>query len=555
MNRSAVFVIARKEFRDVLRDRRTLVFMMLLPIVVMPVLMIGVFKFVSSQQQARQSKTVTMAAEPMAVNTLQALRDAWFDRNSKALAVLAGRLQLESFSGVGDLEKLVERLGQIEQLDKDSGGAAGASPADPVTEETADGSGEDQEALRGRALVAGLEAFKDFDDHSRQLLADAKDVFTFLANTEFVGFDELSGEGQLAQGVEIPEDVPDPLSDEAVTLAIQTKEIAAALQVAPTALLTLDEVPEALPFDALRDGPDGAPLERSEVMLLSRVDGLATVPVSVLYDSSQSLSDEAHDRLQAFVEAINRFALVERLERAELPRDYARPVALERANVATASRKIQAFLGGLLPYLLFAFCFFGALYPALDVTAGEKERFTLETLLLGPVTRFEIALGKFLVVFVAAIVAAVLTTASMALTFTHGVLPAEAVASLDIEFQPLALGLTGSLILPVAALYAAALLAVGLYARSFKEAQSYTVPLQFLFVLPTMVSLIPDVEAESHLAWIPFVNISVLMKELLKGNYLWGFYGITLVSTLVLTVVALFVCSWLFRRESVLLRT
>ena len=120
---------------------------------------------------------------------------------------------------------------------------------------------------------------------------------------------------------------------------------------------------------------------------------------------------------------------------------------------------------------------------------------------------------------------------------------------------PLALALTGSLVLPVAALYSALLLAVGLYARSFKEAQSYTVPLQFILILPMMVSLLPDLEADSHLAWIPFVNISMLMKELLKGNYLWGFYTITLLSTLVLTVGAILGAAWMFKRESVMLRS
>ena len=118
-----------------------------------------------------------------------------------------------------------------------------------------------------------------------------------------------------------------------------------------------------------------------------------------------------------------------------------------------------------------------------------------------------------------------------------------------------ALVLTGSLMLPVAALYASLLLAVGLYARSFKEAQSYTVPLQFILLLPMLVSFVPDVEAEPHLAWIPFVNIAMLMRGLLKGNYLWSFYAITLVSTLVLTVAGLLTCAWLFRRESVLLRS
>ena len=269
------------------------------------------------------------------------------------------------------------------------------------------------------------------------------------------------------------------------------------------------------------------------------------------------MSEEAEGRLGDFIDVINRSQLESRLEGAGLDARFAEPARMQHVNLATRSRKLQAALGGFLPYLLLAFCFFGALYPALDVTAGEKERFTLETVLLAPITRFEIACGKFFVVFTAAIVAALLSTASMVVTLTYlaeSLLPPGTLDSFDIRFQPLALVLTGSLILPVAAMYAAALLAIGVYARSFKEAQSYTVPLQFLFVLPTMVALMPDVETKSSLAWIPFVNISLLVRELLKGNYLWEFYGITLASTLLLTVASLWIASRLFRRESVLLR-
>jgi sodium transport system permease protein len=503
MNLPTVIVIARKELKDVLRDRRTLVFMMLLPIVVMPVLFILLSKFVMSQEAEKQSRVLTLAVDAQGEGTLKALGLQWFRQNWVSLGIIQGQQGMSTVGGIDGLKALL-----AEQQGPDGSQAS-----------------EEQQALEKLALATRmLKANMDMPPEQTLLMRDMAAVISFLGLTDFVRLSELAEGGHLAEGVEIPEGLPEELGQERVALAVQEKRIQAAVSIAPDALIQMEEAS-------------------------------GSVSLHVLFDSSQSLSKEVSQRLDAFLEAINRQALKERLSAATLPGDFAEPFRLERANVATASRKVQAVLGGILPYLIFGFCFFGALYPALDLTAGEKERFTLETLLLAPVSRGDIALGKFLVVFVAAVVAAVLTTTSMVLSLTHGVLPANLASTLQIEFQPLALLLTASLVLPVAALYSALLLAVGLYARSFKEAQSYTVPLQFLLVLPMMVSLLPDVEAESHLAWIPFVNISMLMKELLKGNYLWGFYGITLASTLVLTALSLWVAARLFQRESVMLRT
>jgi sodium transport system permease protein len=244
-----------------------------------------------------------------------------------------------------------------------------------------------------------------------------------------------------------------------------------------------------------------------------------------------------------------------RLNREQLSPAFIRPFDLESANLASDSRKLQAAIGSMLPYLIILFCFFGAFYPSLDLTAGEKERFTLETLLLAPISRLEIAAGKFIVVFAAAIIAAVLATTSMAVTLTHGVLPSGMSQAFNLEFQPLAVLLTASLLLPVAALFSALLLGISLLARSFKEAQTYATPLQFLVILPAIAAMLPDLETEVKWAWVPLMNVSLLMKELLKGNYLWEFYVITLSSTVTLTCIVLWGAGMLFRRESVLLRS
>jgi sodium transport system permease protein len=501
-----VLVIARKEFRDVLRDRRTLIFMLLLPIVVMPLLMIGVSRFAQSQMKAKEARELTVAIDPFGRNLLVTLASRWQRDNFLALTAVSAQLGLELAGADDDLDRVT---GHVETLKREAG----------------------KKSVEDTALLASLKAFRTLTPAQQQLLADASAISRVQKLTRWQPLGELPAAppGGLPQGVSIPEDLPPALAEPAVALAITSKEKAVHAAV-------------------------DVPVERLE-RLLGGDDPSLSVPLTVLYDSSQSLSKEAYERLSAFVEALARSEMRLRLAAQELRPGFIEPYAVAEANVASDSRRLQAVLGGLLPYLIILFSFFGAFYPSLDLTAGEKERFTLETLLLAPVSRLEIAAGKFVVVFAAAVTAAVLTTTSMALTFSYGLLPEGAAQSLQLEFQPLALLLTASLLVPVAALFAALLLGVALCARSFKEAQSYAAPLQFVIVLPAVAALMPDLETELRWAWVPLMNVSLLMKELLKGNYLWEFYAITLGSMLVLAALVLWGASRLFQRESVLLRT
>ncbi len=507
MKLSTVLIIARKEFRDVLRDRRTLLFMLLLPIAVMPVLLIGVSRFAMSQRTAKESRELTIAADPMGRNLLTSLANRWFTDNLLVLGVVSARLGVATAASIDELDELSARAETLK------GGQSKKAP---------DGD---------TALLASYKAFQELTPEQVRFLGDASAISRLLKLTSWKTLDELPEpkDGKLAQGVSVPEDMPGKLGEPRVAAAITSKEKAvhAAIDV---------------PVDAL--------LER-----LDDEDIASSIKLTVLYDSSQSLSKEAYDRLETFIDALSRSEMRLRLAKQSLRPGFIEPYDLREANVASDSRKLQAVLGGLLPYLIILFSFFGAFYPSLDLTAGEKERFTLETLLLAPVSRLDIAAGKFLVVFTAAITAAVLTTTSMALTFRYGVLPEGASSALQLEFQPLALALAASLLVPVAALFAATLLGVALCARSFKEAQSYAAPLQFLIILPAVAAMMPDLETELRWAWVPLMNVSLLMKELLKGNYLWEFYTITLVSMLALAGLVLWIASRLFQRESVLLRT
>jgi sodium transport system permease protein len=506
MSAQRVLVIARKEFTDVLRDRRTLIFMLLLPIVVIPALLMVITNFAKSQIRERESRVLTFAVEPQGRVLLRALAHRWMNDNTTVFAAASARLGIEAFGGLDDLSRVADRVAALEDAGNERGGVGEA------------------------AVVAYVSAWRDLNDDQKDMLRDGGAVSRFLDQTAWIGFDQLPAAGPLPQGVSVPPGLPGQLGDERIAAAItgRAKAVHAAIHVPP------GDIEQWLTEDA-----------RSAVSL----------PISILYDSSQSLSREAFDRFQGFVDALNRSEVRARLTAARLARDFVKPVAVRDANIASKGREAQAFIGGLLPYLIILFCFFGAFYPSLDLTAGEKERFTLETLLLAPVSRIEIALGKFLVVFTAAVTAAVLTTASLAITFTHGILPEGTTAAFDLHFEVPAVLLTASLLVPVAALFASILLTVALCARSFKEAQSYAAPLQFLIILPAMTALMPDLQTELKWAWVPLMNVSLLMRELLKGNYLWDFYAITLGSMFLLSALTLWVASVVFRRESVLLRT
>ena len=128
----------------------------------------------------------------------------------------------------------------------------------------------------------------------------------------------------------------------------------------------------------------------------------------------------AADRLQRFFREMRERTIREHLEARQLPDTLARPFDIEEKNVAPPEKVGGAILGGVIPYFVILLCLTGAMYPAMDLTAGEKERGTMETILCSPVSRTHLVLGKFLMVLTASIATAVLSIGSMAVCFGTG---------------------------------------------------------------------------------------------------------------------------------------
>ena len=109
--------------------------------------------------------------------------------------------------------------------------------------------------------------------------------------------------------------------------------------------------------------------------------------------------------------------------------------------------------------------------------------------------------------------------------------------------------------LPLAFLFSAVLMTIALFAKSYKEAQSYLTPMTFLIVIPAVASVMPGVELTPKLALIPILNTSLVCKEIITGTYHWNSIALIFVSTCVYAGVALFLAFKTFQRESVLFRS
>jgi sodium transport system permease protein len=245
-----------------------------------------------------------------------------------------------------------------------------------------------------------------------------------------------------------------------------------------------------------------------------------------------------------------------RLAAQKLPESLMKPFDVKQQNVVSPEKVAAETYGGLIPYLAILMCMTGAMYPAMDLTAGEKERGTMETILSSPVKRTHLVFGKFLVVLTASLATATLSVISMGVSFSvlsHlAGLQSEAEGLPALTMHPKAVFAVFAMAVPVAVLFSAVLITISLFAKSFKEAQSYLTPMTFVVLVPAVAAVLPGLELTPKLAVIPILNVSLLCKELVAGTYHWNYIVLIFLSTCVYAGIALFLAVKMFQRESVL---
>src|SRR6266849_2929452 len=270
-------------------------------------------------------------------------------------------------------------------------------------------------------------------------------------------------------------------------------------------------------------------------------------------------SDLAADSVEKAFKKYSESIVKDRLAAKNMPTSVLTPFEIKQENVAPPEKVSGAAVGGFLGYFIIILCFQGAMTPAIDLSAGEKERGTIETILSSPISPMHFVLGKFFLVLTAAITTAALAVTSMGVSFfvtqnlhTFDTPGASSGGSFQLHVSAGAIFSIFLMALPLAVMFSAALFTIALFAKSHKEAQSYITPLVFLIVIPAIAAMLPGVELTPKLALVPILNVSLLLKDLIADTYHWNSIAIIFLSTCAYAAVALFLAIKMFQRESVL---
>jgi sodium transport system permease protein len=290
----------------------------------------------------------------------------------------------------------------------------------------------------------------------------------------------------------------------------------------------------------------------------SALDRGQSEKIAVYYYEGEIKSSFAKETLQTFFSDYRDRTVKAHLAAHNLPPDLLQPFEVEEKNVAPPEKVGGNALGGIIPYFVIILCLTGAMYPAMDMTAGEKERGTMETILCSPVSRTDLVVGKFLMVLTASLATAVFSVTSMALSFALAKRYMNVAPGPDSAFQ-MTIGVKGvfavfAMVLPLSVLFSATMLAIALFAKSFREAQSYLSPLTFVVIMPAVASFLPGIELNARTALIPILSTSLVSKEIVGGTYHWSYIALIFASSCVYASVAIAAAVHLFNREDVLFR-
>lgn len=270
-----------------------------------------------------------------------------------------------------------------------------------------------------------------------------------------------------------------------------------------------------------------------------KLDGLVAIgaepsKLTVFFDASRDESRLAEERLGDVVAKT-------------LPEGCTASLSMQSHSLAPQGRLGGYLLSKVLPLFVVLMVVLGAFYPAIDITAGERERGTLETVLCTPIRRVDLMLGKVLAVATLAALSGLLNLASMAVTLLQILRLTSQAIVFDVPW-PSALA-SSLVILPAALLCASVFVALASTARTFKEAQALMMPVYFLTVAPAMAGAIGGYRLAGITAWVPGMNLTLLARDLLVGRASWPGTLAALLATALYSALALVAAARVYTSE------
>ena len=290
----------------------------------------------------------------------------------------------------------------------------------------------------------------------------------------------------------------------------------------------------------------------------SNTENRGLIEFELIYKSDSPAGQEAAAFMLERIETANLLNLQERLRIAVVRpgmnfneiKKQSSQLAEITLNQLPGEEKPEMSIASLIPLILILMTITGAVYPAIDLTAGERERGTLEALVAAPIPRRLILLSKFVAVLTVAVLTATLNMIGMLSTvFAFGLdqyLLTDASLTVNMIAQIFVL------MILFAAFFSAVLLAITSFARSFKEAQAYLIPVILLSLGPGIAGLMPTISLEGPAAVVPMLNIVLLSRDVMQADVSATAATIAVVSTLLYGAVAITIAARLFGTDAVL---
>lgn len=231
------------------------------------------------------------------------------------------------------------------------------------------------------------------------------------------------------------------------------------------------------------------------------------------------------------------------------------PIGYRKQDTASSEQSLGSIMGSILPFMLVISLLIGTMYPAIDTTAGERERGTLETILTLPVTNRQLILSKFITVAAIGVVSALLNILSM------GAIAVYMYKLMDLQTEVAALDLAKfvpAILVCVLAVFAFSLfisaitMCVTSFAKSYKEANNYITPLMLVVMFVGYVGFMPNLELTRTMAMVPVANICLLIKNIMVFKIDYGAIAVVLLSNVAYAVIAILFLSRIYDSEAIL---
>jgi sodium transport system permease protein len=266
----------------------------------------------------------------------------------------------------------------------------------------------------------------------------------------------------------------------------------------------------------------------------------------LIYREDSRLGRECVRYLETLTAEANAFR--ERLQLWRL-RIVPNAVPLVTKAVPNPNPREASVLPSLIPLVLVLMTITGAVYPSIDLTAGERERGTLEVLVAAPIPRLGVLFGKYIAVLTVAMLTAVVNLTAMSITlYATGI----GKTLFGTGMTPMVFVQVLALLLLFAAFFSGVLLAITSFARSFKEAQAYLIPLMLLALTPGILALLPGLSLDGPLSVVPLLNIVLLARDLFDGAAALAPSVIVILSTLLYAGAAVGLAARIFGTDAVL---